>query len=507
MKYKDATVLFIFVILATAFSVFNVGYEPVHSDEVIYLSLIKYSKDPTLYSKDLLISNTLKDIPVQFYTLVGEVSKFIDKDLLFFFIYILTRALLILSIFFLAYTISKDKIVAYLSVVFLLLIRGFLVLASYDILDKIVFPFFLAVPLLLFSLAFFLRNKYVASSILLAISTYLHATTSFFILMLYSFYFFLNYKKIDKKVIFSIFLFLTISSPMLYQSFSATSTDVINLKEWLNFLEIRVSGHFFPLSWPLETYLLFSLLALMFLVSLRYKPDERVHKKIMVISLGTCLLFLIGLIFTEFYPVKLVIQASLFRGIVIFRIIIFIYIINYIVNAFKSKSDTPKYISYFMILFLLSASLVPFFIGVQKGVFSNVALEKEITEWEEVSLKAKELTPKDSLFITPTFSIGFTFFSERSEFINWKTSGVGVYSTSYVKEAVKRFELVCKHNFDFVSRTELVEKCTKGYKNLNENDLQNAKGVYGVTHIIVEKPKNFNLKKIYENNRYIIYEL
>ena len=101
MKYKDATVLFIFVILATAFSVFNVGYEPVHSDEVIYLSLIKYSKDPTLYSKDLLISNTLKDIPVQFYTLVGEVSKFIDKDLLFFFIYILTRALLILSIFFL----------------------------------------------------------------------------------------------------------------------------------------------------------------------------------------------------------------------------------------------------------------------------------------------------------------------------------------------------------------------------------------------------------------------
>lgn len=507
MKNRDTAILFIFVILTTLFSVFNVGYEPVHSDEVIYLSLIKYNQDPTLYQNDLLISETLKDVPIPFYSLVGKISSLIDKDMLFLFIYIITRALLIISIFFLAYTIFKDKIVAYLSVISLLLIRGFLVLASYDIMDKIVFPFFLAVPLLLFSLAFFLRNKYIIASILLAISTYLHATTSFFMLMLYGFYFILNHKKIDKKVIFSLFLFLIISSPILYQSFAATSSSAINFEEWLNFLELRVSGHFFPLSWPIETYLLFSLLILMFLISLKYKPEDSIHTKVMAISLGTFLLFLIGLIFTEFYPIKAVIQASLFRGIVIFRVIIFLYIINYIVHAVKSKSNTAKYTSYFMILFLLSASIMPFFVGAQKGVFSEINMEKETTEWEDVSLKAKELTSKDSLFITPTFSLGFTYFSERSEFINWKTSGVGVYSTSYVSEAIKRFELVCKHDFDFESRTELVEECKKGYTSLDENDLINAKKVYGVTHIIVEKPKELNLKKLYENKQYTVYEL
>ena len=234
MKSKETAVLFIFVILATMFSIFNVGYEPVHSDEVIYLSLIKYSQDPTLYQKDLLISKTLKDVPMPFYTLAGKLSTLIDKDLLFLFIYIITRALLIISIFFLAYTMFKNKFVAYLSVISLLLIRGFLVLASYDIMDKIVFPFFIAVPLLLFSLAFFLRNKYVIASILLAISAYLHATTSFFMLMLYGFYFILNYKKIDKKIVLSLFLFLVISSPILYQSFSSASSNAVNFEEWLN---------------------------------------------------------------------------------------------------------------------------------------------------------------------------------------------------------------------------------------------------------------------------------
>ncbi|MBI2107396.1 hypothetical protein HYT57_05420 [Candidatus Woesearchaeota archaeon] len=505
MKTKDTAVLFIFVIIATIFSVFNVGYEPVHSDEVIYLSLTKYNQDPTLYQKDLLISKTLKDVPTPFYTLVGKLSEFLDKDLLFFFIYILTRALLIISIFFLAYTLFSDKIVAYLSVIILLLIRGFLVLASYDILDKIVFPFFLAVPLLLFSLAFFLRNKYFISSIILAVATYLHATTSFFILMLYGFYFILNYKKIDKKIILSLFAFLIIASPILYQSFSATSSSVINLEEWLNFIELRVSGHFFPFSWQVEVYMLFFLLIIMFLISFKHKPEESIHKKITIFSIGTLILFLIGLIFTELYPVKGVIQASLFRGIVIFRVIIFMYIINHIVKSVKSNST--KYTSYLMILFLLSASIIPFFVGAQKGVFSNISIEKESNEWEDVSLMAKELTSKDSLFITPTFSLGFAYLSERSEFINWKNSGVGVYSTSYVSEAIKRFELVCKHDFSFSSRTELVEECTDGYKNLNENDLKNAKDIYGVTHIITEKPKDLNLRKIYENKKYTIYEL
>ena len=505
MKTKDIVILFLFVILATMFSVFNVGYEPVHSDEVIYLSLIKYNQDPTLYKNDLLISETLKDIPIPFYTIVGKISEFINKDLLFFFIYVLTRALLILSIFFLAYTIFKDKAIAYLSVIFLLLIRGFLVLASYDILDKIVFPFFLAVPLILFSLAFFLRSRYMLSAILLAISAYLHAITSFFIFMLYSFYFILSYKQINKKVILSLFLFLLISSPILYQSFTTTSANTVNFDEWLNFLELRVSGHFFPLSWPIEAYILFSLLIIMFIISFRYKPENSIHKKITTFSIAALLLFLIGLIFTEIYPVKGIIQASLFRGIVILRVIIFIYIINYIMQSIKLRK--AKYFSYAMILFLLSASIVPFFVGAQKGVFSEIKLEKEITEWEDVSLMAKELTSKDSLFITPTFNLGFTYFSERSEFINWKTSGVGVYNTNYVTEAIKRFELVCNKDFNFVSRTALVEECKEGYTSLDENDLKNAKSAYGVTHIITEKTKELNFKKIYENNKYTIYEL
>ncbi len=505
MNKKDMLILFVFTIVFTVLSIFNTGYEPVHSDEIIYLSVMKYQQDSSLYSRDLLISETLPDLPIPFYTLMRVVSNHIDISLSFFFVFILTRVLLILSVFLLAYTLFKNKVVSYLSVIAILLIRGNvgMVPGSYDILDKIVFPFFLAVPFLLFSVAFFLRKKYIISTILLAISTYLHATTSIFLLLLYGFYFLLNYKKINSKVILAALIFVVFSLPIFIKSFTAASSNIISLSQWIYFLKLRVSGHFFPTTWSFINSLLFVILIVLFLFSLKIKPEEEKNKKVILMSIGTLILFLISFIFTEIYPIKSVVQASLFRGLVIFRVIAIIYVINFIVNSLNYR----RFLAYFMTLILISTAIVPIFTGAQKGVFSDVNITKKIGPWEDALLKAKELTPKDSLFITPPFSLGFTFFSERSEYINWKTSGIGVYSEKFVLEAIRRFEFVCKHEFNFKSRTELVEECKKGYNNLNEGDLELAREGYGVTHIIVENPKQLNFKLIYENKEYRIYEL
>src|SRR3989344_3883078 len=123
MNKKDILILFVFVIAVTAFSVFNVGYEPVHSDEITYLSIIKYQKDPSLYSKDLIISEILPNLPLPFYSILGLFS-FIDEKYLFLFVYVMTRALLVLSVFFLAHTLFGDKSVSYFSVISVLLLRG-----------------------------------------------------------------------------------------------------------------------------------------------------------------------------------------------------------------------------------------------------------------------------------------------------------------------------------------------------------------------------------------------
>jgi len=506
MKRRDSLILFAFVIVTTLFSIFNVGYESVHSDEITYLSLVKFQNDPELYSKDILISETLPGVPVPMYTLLGELSKIIDKNPLFFFIYVLTRILLILSVFFLAYVLFKNKLVAYLSVITVILIRGLLNIASFSILDRMVSFFFLAVPLILFSVAFFLRKEYIISSMLLAIGVYLHITTSFFVALLYVFYFLFNLKEINKKVIYSSLIYIIISLPLFIKSFLAVSSESFNLDQWLYFIWIRIADHFFPLSWSFISYLLFFILIVMFIISFKYKPESSMHKKIVLFSLGSLLLFIIGFVFTEIFPVKSIIQASFFRGLVVFRVVAFIYVINYIINSLKSK-ESRKVLALGMAAFFVLIAVTPFFAGAQKGIFSEVNVDKELTSWEKISIKAKELTPKDSLFITPTFSQGFTFFSERSEFINWKTSGVGAYSTAYVTKAVERFEFVCKHKLNFNSRAELVEECKKGYENLNEYDLKIAKEKYGVTHTIVEKPKTLDLKIVYENGEYVIYEL
>lgn len=508
MNKKDSLKLFAFVVVITLFSLFTIGYEPVHSDETTYLSLIKYYNDPSLYSKDLLISETLPSLPLYFYWVAGKLSEVVDKDILFFFIYLLTRALLILSIFFLAYTLFENKVVAYLSVIALILIRGLFVLASYDILDRIVFPFFLAVPLLLFSLAFFIKERYLFSFVILAVAMYLHAITSIFLFLIYIFYFIIHTKKINRAVIGSGILFILLSIPVIIKSLLSVSSKSLSMDEWLNFLRLRVLEHFFPLSWSIMVYTLFAVLVAMFLISFKYKPEKNKHEKVFAVFIGSLLLFLIGLAFTEIFPVKTIIQANFFRGMIIIRILAFVYIINYIVNVFAKKENfANKTVAMGMAITLLSAAIVPMFVGAHIGPFNEVDIEKSIEPWEEISIKAKEVTPKDSLFITPPFNLGFTYFSERSEFINWKTSGIGTYSDKFVAEAIGRFELVCNHPLDFSSRTELVETCKQGYDSLNELDLKNAKEKYQVTHIIVQKPKTLNLKKVYENEQYVIYEL
>jgi len=506
MNRKDIFILFAFVIIITAFSIFNTGYEPVHSDEITYLSIMKYHDDPSLYSKDFLISQILPGLPIPFYTLMGFMSGYINQDLLFLSVFVITRVLLVLSVFFLAQTLFKNKNVSYWSVIAVLIIRGNIgmVPGSYDILDRIASPFFLAAPILLFSLTFFLKSRYTISSFLLAASFYLHTTTSIFLLLLYGFYFLINFKKINKKVILSFIVFLALAFPILFKSLM-TKSPVLNFDQWIHFLTLRVSGHFFPTTWPFINTSLFFILVAMFIVSLRYKPDKTKSNKVIVLSWGTLLLLSISFIFTEIHPVIPVIQASLFRGIVIFRVIALIFVINFIIASFKY--NYRKILASGMAMFLVSTAVVPIFTGEQKGLFSDVNISKEKGLWEDVSLKAKELTQKDSLFITPPFSLGFTFFSERSEFINWKTSGVGVYSGKFVAEAVKRFKVVCKHEFDFSTRTELVEECKKGYERLNKEDFELAKEEYGITHIIVERPKQLNLSLIYENEGYRIYEL
>ena len=322
--------------------------------------------------------------------------------------------------------------------------------------------------------------------------------------MLYGVYFLLNYKKINRNIILSLLSFLILTLPILLKSFM-TSSSVYNFNQWIIFIKLRVPGHFFLTEWPFLNTFMFFILILMFIVSLNYKADKTKNDKVIILSLGTLLLMIISFIFTEVYPISYIIQSSFFRGVIIPRVVAIIYVINFIFNSFKHNSK--KLMASGMALLLVLTITIPFFVGEHKGVFDEINLDKPITLWEDVSIKSKELTPLDSLFITPLFSLGFTFFSERSEFINWKNSGVGIYSGQYVSEAFNRFSFVCKHDFEFGSRAELVEECAKGYDNLNEKDLETAKEQYGVTHIIVNKPKELNFNLIYENEEYRIYEL
>jgi hypothetical protein len=45
-----------------------------------------------------------------------------------------------------------------------------------------------------------------------------------------------------------------------------------------------------------------------------------------------------------------------------------------------------------------------------------------------------------------------------------------------------------------------------GYNNLSTDEVRRAAKKYGARFVITEKPKAFNLKKTYENKKFILYE-
>ena len=246
-----------------------------------------------------------------------------------------------------------------------------MVLGNFDILDKIVFSFFIAIPVLLFSVALFLRGKYLLSLILLALSFYLHAAVSFFVSSLYVFYFIINYKEINKQLILSGLLSVVLIIPVIISSISVKPLTTTGLNEWMHLLRLRVEGHFFPLSWSFLVYFTFFLTCVMFLISY-YHNEKTKNKKVLVMFFGSLLLLLFGFIFTEIYPVMEVIQMSLFRGWVIFRVIAYIYIIYFIVDVFRhSSSRLKKTIALLAAIWLVSAALIPMFIGSQRGIIAN----------------------------------------------------------------------------------------------------------------------------------------
>jgi hypothetical protein len=122
-----------------------------------------------------------------------------------------------------------------------------------------------------------------------------------------------------------------------------------------------------------------------------------------------------------------------------------------------------------------------------------------------ISIKAKELTDKNALFLIPSDFSAFRYWSERSVYIDYKA--INHHQAAFA-EWYKRIQNVYKISLDDRLRNaDLPFLANANFKELKENDFLQFAQNQGVTHILAYKSMLLNFPRIAENDAYIIYQI
>jgi len=361
---KKESLIWLYILVLTIFSILINGYffESSFWGHLSYdLPQIKIYQDNSLYPNDLL-----KAVVPYYYTISSPINAFltryIDMQTLFFTLFFIGNFIAFLLIFYISKLLFNNNITSLLSVLLFLTSKAALGQSTLfpDISQRV-----LVFPIMLFSIYLFLRNKYYLAVIMNGIAFIIHGMLGIPLFFLYFFYFIVNYKKIGiLNIIKYTSLFLLFSSPLLIWKF-LTPVDnpfFMSPELWLKILQVYQVWHLFPFHWPMGKWLAFLAFLIAFIVALRYKPlNMDHHKKVITFFWGIFILALIATIFSELYPVAIILNLQLFRATIFLFVFGIIYLSNYLIDIVVKSNLGLKIAA--------TGMLASLFIGNFKGIY------------------------------------------------------------------------------------------------------------------------------------------
>lgn len=281
-------------------SIYYTGYNP-SINGVDFITAVKQSIDPTLLKNDLVFSNINAVGRILLIKLTVFLSWFFSlKDIVFYY-FVLSRILLVGGLYTLGFTLTKDKKIALLTVLSIFILDSIRIPLSVSVFTlNSFYTKFLAVPILLFAIAYFIDNKYYLSFFILGIATYCHFLVSTQVFIILAFYCFLNLKKLGlKTVIYCFIIYFLIACPEIINAFKTPiknlTEDSISNKEFIQIIGyIRAPHHLIPSMWPIELYLRFFMYIIAGTYSYLYLEKNKALLKgfqICIITAIICILF------------------------------------------------------------------------------------------------------------------------------------------------------------------------------------------------------------------------
>ena len=111
----------------------------------------------------------------------------------------------------------------------------------------------------------------------------------------------------------------------------------------------------------------------------------------------------------------------------------------------------------------------------------------------------KEISLKDDLFIVPPYLNDFSVYSHRAILGDWAEGANILYlDNRFTEEWFERMK-----DLGWTERFNAKE----GFSKLSTQAIIKAANKYDARFVITEKPKTFSLPIVYENNKYVLYQV
>ncbi len=418
---------YFFIILLTMgyFFLFS-DYYYYKGDQTTQLPTILHFFDNGLYQKDsemqILNPVSVKMIP---HLILFSISKIttIPTYIIYVAAYLITSFFIFFLIYKISFKLFSSKAIGLLACILLLFINdGSSAVSNFTIITSSLVPYFLSVPFHLLCFYLILQNKYKSSIFISAMLFYIHGQNS-----IYSFIAILSvillFKKDIKLLIKSTFIYLLLISPILFSLFSNFNpfTDYVAKYPLLHLTAFRVPHHILPLWQEIGKFvsLAFGTILLMYI----NKKNKRL--KYWIYSL--IFISILGIIFSKFVPIDIILLMYLLRVDVFLRIFFAILlsasIFQLIMHRFEKKDKLKTIKNEYRITIILIILFSITLLSVTPIYHPNILPHKDYLA--DIYDYIKNNTPKDTLIISSPFIEGVRLYSKRSNVVDFKTNPIG----------------------------------------------------------------------------------
>jgi hypothetical protein len=496
------------------------------SDQEIFIPYILKSANPNLFLGDLLFTQGSANASL-FYFLVGFFTKYIDVQTIFFIGYLIFQTAFFISIYRLAYVLTKRRDLAVISLVPFLLPKFIGGTANYTY-DTFFGYRSVGLIFLIFYLTYLFERKFNKAAVVAAVGIWFHPLSIIPNLLLLPVLVIAQNK--PSRRISALLKVVSLFILLLLPFFLFSKTNVLNNfsntfdTSWLEIIKSR-DDYLFISTWSITAWAALGLyLTPIALFSGRI--NRKYWQILKLIVLTSLTVFLVNAFLLEVLKVPAIAQFQLVRSITPLAyvgLVMAVYFLSsknfwqktlgllgfitlssnefgpfmmltaiYAVSAAIKGliNPLPKIsIKYFSIILMLTILVYMFTNNMDiRKIYTRIQYPKARSDWIDVQKWAKANTKEDDIFLVPPAQTGFRLFSQRSIIGDIKDGATVIYSPKYANQwDYRMFKL-------------------SAYKSFGRRQFEDLKAELNFDYFIAAKTQKIDMTPSYSNKSFNVYK-